>query len=489
MTNNAAIPNPQPDGTTLLRSYSTVEVSQRRLLRNHDTFIQWLQHVLNIACVCACLVLLTYSEVGAFTVPYRSLIAFTVLLMVLVYRSLGIYRRFENLEGGIRQLCRAWGLVIILLGLLSAATGVTDIFAKSVIIEWGVLSIVLQIIIFVVTYKIHAWYSQHVQSRVPTLIVGAGNMAQHLAERITSNIWLPDDVVGVMTRDAVPVTWVKPQYPFLGNVDGIADVVKQKGIKRIYVALAFNNIDKLLDIQERLKEVNVDLIWAPDIFSLNLLNHSVREMAGVPLINLNETPLLAGGPAFVKYTLDKVFSLIAVLLLSPLLIGIAAIIKATSEGPVIFRQIRDGWDGKQFFVYKFRSMYVHEPEVVVKQATKGDPRITPIGRFIRRTSIDELPQLFNVLEGSMSLVGPRPHAVSHNKYYSGQVKQYLARHRIKPGMTGLAQINGHRGETETVEAMEKRVRYDLDYIKNWSLTLDLKILIKTPFVLLSKNAY
>ncbi|TVZ41300.1 putative colanic acid biosynthesis UDP-glucose lipid carrier transferase [Alteromonadaceae bacterium 2753L.S.0a.02] len=488
MNNNAAVPK-SPATEAVLRKYSTVEVRQRRLLRNHDTFIQWLQHILNIACVCGCLVMLTYSEVGEFTVPYRSLIAFTVLLMVLVYKSLGIYRRFENLEGGIRQLCRAWGLVIILLGILSALTGVTDIFSKRVIIEWGVLSILLQIVIFVATYKIHAWYSQNVQKRIPTLVVGAGNMAKHLAERLTTNIWLPETVVGVMTRDAIPITWSNESYPFLGDVDNIEAIVKEKGVKRIYVALAFHNIDKLLDIQERLKNVNVDLIWAPDIFSLNLLNHSVREMAGVPLINLNETPLLAGGPAFVKYTLDKFFSIIALFLLSPLFIAIAIIIKSTSKGPIIFKQIRDGWDGKQFYVYKFRSMYVHQPEKIVKQATKGDPRITPIGSFIRKTSIDELPQLFNVLEGSMSLVGPRPHAVSHNQYYSGQVKQYLARHRIKPGMTGLAQVNGFRGETETIEAMEKRVQLDLEYIKNWSLSLDIKILIKTPFVLLSKNAY
>ncbi|SMF56974.1 putative colanic acid biosysnthesis UDP-glucose lipid carrier transferase [Alteromonadaceae bacterium Bs31] len=479
----------RPSGAASLSKYSTVEVRQRRLLQNHDTFIQWVQHILNIACVCACLVLLTFTEVGEFSVPYRSLIAFTVLLMILVYKSQGVYRRFENLEGGIRQLCRAWGMVVILLGVLSALTGVNDIFSKPVILEWGVFSIVLQIIIFVATYKIHAWYSQRVQKRVPTLVVGAGDMARHLAERLTSNIWLPEVVKGVMTRGAVPIEWEDSNYPFLGDVDNIAQVVKEKGIKRIYVALAFSNIDKLKDIQDRLKDVNVDLIWAPDIFSLNLLNHSVREMAGVPLINLNETPLLAGGPAFLKYSFDKVFSVIALIIFSPLLLAIATIIKATSEGPIIFKQIRDGWDGSQFYVYKFRSMYVHMPEKVVKQATKDDPRITPIGRFIRRTSIDELPQLFNVLEGSMSLVGPRPHAISHNKYYSGQVKQYLALHRIKPGMTGLAQVNGYRGETETIESMEKRVHFDLEYIKNWSLSLDIKIIVKTPFVLFSKNAY
>jgi putative colanic acid biosynthesis UDP-glucose lipid carrier transferase len=156
---------------------------------------------------------------------------------------------------------------------------------------------------------------------------------------------------------------------------------------------------------------------------------------------------------------------------------------------VIFKQVRDGWDGKKFHVYKFRSMYMHEEGEIVQQAKKADSRVTPIGRFIRRTSIDELPQLLNVLEGTMSLVGPRPHAESHNQYYSKKVNAYLARHRIKPGMTGLAQINGFRGETDTVDAMQKRVEYDLEYISNWSPLLDLKIMFLTPFRLMAGNAY
>ncbi len=281
----------------------------------------------------------------------------------------------------------------------------------------------------------------------------------------------------------------KYRFKLLGNLENIADIVNGHKIKRIYVALPFEHTQKLQEIQEKLKYINADLIWAPDIFALNLLNHSVREVSGVPLINLNETPLLAGGPAFLKYSLDKVVSLLMIIAFFPVLVVIASIIKFTSKGPIIFKQIRDGWDGKQFYVYKFRSMYLHEEGDIVQQAKKGDDRITPIGHFIRKTSIDELPQLFNVLEGSMSLVGPRPHAVSHNKFYSSKVKRYLARHRIKPGMTGLAQINGFRGETQTVEAMAKRIELDLEYIKNWTFSLDLWILIKTPFALFSKNAY
>ena len=189
--------------------------------------------------------------------------------------------------------------------------------------------------------------------------------------------------------------------------------------------------------------------------------------------------------------MDKSISLAAIIALSPLLISLAIAVRLSSPGPIIFKQVRDGWDGSKFHVFKFRSMYQHEAKTVVEQAKRNDSRVTPVGAFIRRTSLDELPQLFNVLNGSMSLVGPRPHAESHNVYYSDKVNAYLARHRIKPGITGLAQINGCRGETENIEDMEKRVEYDLAYISNWSPLLDLKILIATPMRLISKagNAY
>ncbi|WP_372739244.1 exopolysaccharide biosynthesis polyprenyl glycosylphosphotransferase, partial [Neptunomonas sp.] len=230
--------------------------------------------------------------------------------------------------------------------------------------------------------------------------------------------------------------------------------------------------------------------WAPDIFALNLLNHSVREVAGVPLISLNESPLTSCRVSIViKGIMDRVLALAGLLMLSPLLIAIAILVKRSSPGPVFFKQQRHGFDGQLIEIYKFRSMQLHNDAEVVQQATKQDPRVTKVGKFIRKSSIDELPQLFNVLNGSMSLVGPRPHAVSHNNYYSDKINAYLARHRIKPGITGLAQIEGYRGETETLDKMQKRVELDLVYINNWSLLLDIKILIKTPMSLLAKNIY
>ena len=180
---------------------------------------------------------------------------------------------------------------------------------------------------------------------------------------------------------------------------------------------------------------------------------------------------------------------LGVIALPPQFSVIATLIKQSSHGPVFYQQDRTGFDGQIFKVYKLRSMKLHDDAEVVQQATKEDPRITKIDKFIRRTTIDELPQLINVLNGTMSLVGPRPHAVSHNNYYSDKIDAYLARHRIKPGITGLAQISGFRGETETLDKMERRVEYDLAYINNWSLALDVKILIKTPVSLLSKDIY
>jgi putative colanic acid biosynthesis UDP-glucose lipid carrier transferase len=213
-------------------------------------------------------------------------------------------------------------------------------------------------------------------------------------------------------------------------------------------------------------------------------------VAGVPLLTLSESPMVNEARALAKAVMDYTIALLMLIILSPVLIVTAIAIKLTSPGPVFYKQKRHGWDSRVIEVWKFRSMVLHrEDGDKVSQATREDARITAVGRFIRRTSIDELPQLFNVLQGTMSLVGPRPHALQHNRYYSEHIKSYMIRHRLKPGITGLAQINGCRGETDLLEKMEKRVKYDIDYINNWSIWLDLKILIMTPFTLFGKDIY
>jgi len=216
----------------------------------------------------------------------------------------------------------------------------------------------------------------------------------------------------------------------------------------------------------------------PDMFVTDLIQGHAGSVCGMPVISVCETPF-RGGNGFVKRASDIVLSLLILLLISPVLLVIALLVKLTSPGPIIFRQRRYGLDGKEILVYKFRSMTVTEDGARVQQATKNDQRITPLGAILRKTSLDELPQFINVLQGRMSIVGPRPHAVSHNEMYRKLIKGYMVRHKVKPGITGWAQVNGFRGETDTLDKMQGRIDYDLDYLRNWSLKLDLYIIFKT----------
>jgi putative colanic acid biosynthesis UDP-glucose lipid carrier transferase len=227
-----------------------------------------------------------------------------------------------------------------------------------------------------------------------------------------------------------------------------------------------------------------------DIFGLDLLNHSITDLAGFPVLNISASPMM-GINRVVKAFEDRLLGLIFALLTMPLLAIIALGVELTSKGPILFKQKRLGWDGRIINVYKFRTMYEHtEANETVTQACQNDSRVTPFGKLLRRTSLDELPQFINVLQGKMSIVGPRPHALKHNEQYKESIHTYMQRHRVKPGITGWAQVNGWRGETDTLEKMQKRVEFDLYYINNWSLAFDMKIILLTIFRgFVDKNAY
>lgn len=470
------------------KKINRIQTRQKRLLQNHDTLIQWVQHAINAGIILGLLFLLVHQRDGAIADHYRSMGVFAVLVMIITYHMFGVHRRFADTLGGVQHLARAWGVVIIILAWVAFLTKTSELYSRQVIVYWAIFAFIAQAGMQSIVVKLYRHYSANMREKIPSIVLGTNEMAEHLAKSIKRNIWLKDEMKGVVCfpNESIPET-LSATLPMLGVFENLLEIIKSHGIRRVYIAPTFEHSSYIKTVQELLIDSNIDLVWAPDIFEFRLLNHSVREVAGIPLITLNETPLISGGPAFIKMLMDKSASLTLIIMLAPLLLGVAAAVKLSSSGPIIFKQRRDGWDGKKFYVYKFRSMYVHQPETVVKQATKGDPRITRVGAFIRKTSLDELPQLFNILNGSMSLVGPRPHAESHNVYYSDKVKAYLARHRIKPGMTGLAQIKGLRGETETVEAMARRIELDLEYISNWSPLLDIKILFMTPFALLTKN--
>jgi putative colanic acid biosynthesis UDP-glucose lipid carrier transferase len=248
-------------------------------------------------------------------------------------------------------------------------------------------------------------------------------------------------------------------------------------VREIWLTLPMNACRDLCTVVSHFRNDMVDIRWVPDITSVELLGHRFSEFMGLPVIDLNSPPDLRITGAL-KATFDRLFAAAVLFFLSPLLLALAVLVKRSSPGPVLFRQERLGIDGRPFHVYKFRTMRVHQADGV-KQAERLDPRVTRVGAFLRRTSLDELPQFLNVLRGEMSVVGPRPHALEHNEIYKELIDRYMLRHRVKPGITGWAQINGLRGQTDTVEKMRKRIEYDIYYIRNWSFRLDLRIILRT----------
>jgi putative colanic acid biosynthesis UDP-glucose lipid carrier transferase len=269
-------------------------------------------------------------------------------------------------------------------------------------------------------------------------------------------------------------------YPVLGTLDDMIGFVQQQQVVMVYLALPVRAEDRLRAVVESLRDTTASVYYVPDVFIFSLFSASLTDLRGIPLVALWETPFF-GVNGWLKRAEDLVLASLILILVSPLLVLISLGVKLTSPGPIIFRQRRYGLDGSEITVYKFRTMKVCEDGQHIPQTIRDDSRVTPFGRWLRCTSLDELPQFFNVLNGSMSIVGPRPHAVAHNEYYRRLIPGYMLRHKVRPGLTGWAQINGWRGETETLDKMEKRVEFDLEYLRRWSLWFDLQIIFLTIF--------
>ncbi|MGE5149700.1 MAG: undecaprenyl-phosphate glucose phosphotransferase [Rhodospirillaceae bacterium] len=312
-------------------------------------------------------------------------------------------------------------------------------------------------------------------------IVGAGAVAQRLLRSLATRP-SPLRVLGVYDDEAAELPRSCMGYPIRGTVDDLVSEARQQHIDTVLVALPLNDDRQLVETLNRLCLVPVNVRLCPDAFGLRLGEVRASHVAGHTFLNVIDRPL-SGWPSIAKEIEDRVLGAAILALISPLLVAIAIMIKLDSPGPVFFRQKRYGFNNRLIEVFKFRSMYTHMTDHNAEQLTRrGDPRITRLGAFLRRTSLDELPQFINVVRGEMSIVGPRPHALSAKAgalLYQDAVKYYDARHRVKPGITGWAQVNGWRGETDTVEQIRKRVEHDLYYIEHWSILLDLKIIVRT----------
>jgi putative colanic acid biosynthesis UDP-glucose lipid carrier transferase len=376
---------------------------------------------------------------------------------------------------------------IIIAGLLIAfgiATGYLALFPLKAIICWLWLTPICQL---AAVFGLRTIAPMLIKLQGPvkrTIIVGMNEQGLALAERLAYNNYIAAELLGFFEdrqqeQERGPSNDLN--FPILGSLDDIATYVKEHRVNIIYLSLPVTHQARIVKLLDELKDTTASIYFVPDIFQTDLIQGRVGQVDDIPVVAVCETPF-TGFNGLIKRFADIVFSLAILILISPILIAIAIGVKLGSPGPIIFKQRRYGLYGEEILVYKFRSMTVCEDGTTVTQATKQDRRITPFGAFLRKTSLDELPQFFNVLQGRMSIVGPRPHAVAHNEMYRKLIKGYMVRHKVKPGITGWAQVNGLRGETETLEKMKARIDHDIDYLRNWSPRLDIYIVLKTILV-------
>jgi putative colanic acid biosynthesis UDP-glucose lipid carrier transferase len=382
-----------------------------------------------------------------------------------------------------------WAAVVAILLLCGYATDSFIFFSSSTLMWWAVLTPFVQWGSVVAGRHWLDRINERPEFKRRSVVVGAGDNGVRMAHALAAQNDCVHELVGFFEDRGAERVHADALGRVLGRVDDVVEHVKREGIHNVYITLPLTAQPRIVELLSKLQDTTTSVHYAPDVFGINVIQGQLQDINGVPVVSLLESPI-TGTNHLIKRATDIVLASLILVAISPVLALLAWGVKRSSPGPVLFKQRRTGLDGKEILVYKFRSMTTQDNGSVVQQATRGDSRITPFGAFIRRTSLDELPQLFNVLLGSMSLVGPRPHAVAHNEQYRKIVQAYMLRHKVRPGMTGWAQVNGFRGETDTVEKMAARVHYDLEYLRNWSLALDLKIIARTVrVVLFDRNAY
>ncbi|MBX3680379.1 undecaprenyl-phosphate glucose phosphotransferase [Cognatazoarcus halotolerans] len=395
----------------------------------------------------------------------------------------------EPLRRMVRKTITNWLLFVVILGGFGYASGYLSFFPEPVLMLWASMTPLAliggQLLARMVLPRVIAIGN----NQRLAVVAGLNDMGLGVAQQFVANPYLSTRFLGFFddrSRDRLPDPG---NLPMLGGLGQLAEYVKQHHVEAIYLALPMATQPRILRLLDDLKDTTASIYFVPDIFVTDLIQGRMDNVGGMPVVAVCETPF-TGLNGVAKRLSDVLLSILILILISPVMLAVAAGVKLSSPGPVIFKQRRYGLDGKEIVVYKFRSMTTCDDGAVVRQASRNDKRITPFGAFIRRTSLDELPQFFNVLQGRMSIVGPRPHAVAHNETYRKLVKGYMVRHKVKPGITGWAQVNGYRGETETIDKMEKRIEYDLEYLRNWSLAMDLWIVIKTALLVIKdRQAY
>ncbi|TWU26626.1 UDP-glucose:undecaprenyl-phosphate glucose-1-phosphate transferase [Novipirellula galeiformis] len=405
-----------------------------------------------------------------------------VIVFLLSGHLTGLYGKSHSGSANteMSNVASAWCMTILGLALLGYATRYAQEFARSVMLAWIILApTVIGLGRMCLRIVQQAFLQRGIGTR-RIAIAGLNELGIQVATNVAEDPSLGFQLVGFFDdRNELRSADKSPaEFSLSGNLSEMIQHAREGKIDTIFITLPMRAENRIRYLLDQLSDSTASVYIVPDFFVFELLHSRWTSMGGIPAVSVFENPLF-GVDGVLKRVTDVALAIVALSMAAIPMLIIAMAVKITSPGPIFFRQRRYGLDGREILVWKFRSMRTCDNGAVVKQATKGDPRVTRLGNILRRTSLDELPQLFNVITGSMSLVGPRPHATAHNEQYRSRIHGYMLRHKVKPGITGLAQVNGCRGETDTIEKMERRIDWDHRYIRSWSLWLDIRILFKT----------
>jgi putative colanic acid biosynthesis UDP-glucose lipid carrier transferase len=454
---------------------------------NDIPLISFFQRVLDPLIVMGTLYLCTVLVGEPFTGYSLVLMVLAFFISTAVYQHIEPYRTWRSgrMLAYARDIIVGWVITALIIALLGSVSGLAFHFDEHVIVAWFIATPFVLLVSHLAARKFGADPSQDNVVR-SCIIVGANDVSLRFAASIESHPNLFMKVKGYFddrTDDRMPAGM---REPMLGKMGDIAAYVREQNIKMIFISQPISAQPRIRKLLDELQDTTASVYFLPDIYVFDLMQARFDNVGGMPVIAICESPF-TGFNSMVKRISDIIIAGCIQILLSPIMLGIALAVKLSSPGPIIFKQRRYGLYGEEIIVYKFRSMTVAEDGAKVVQAKKNDQRVTKIGGFLRRSSLDELPQFINVLQGRMSIVGPRPHAVAHNEQYRKLIKGYMLRHKVKPGITGWAQVNGLRGETETLDKMEARIEHDLEYLRRWSLLLDLWIVVRTVLVVLKRE--
>lgn len=464
-----------------------------RHIQYKSTLLDAFYRMADAAAILLGMLLSVWSYGNTLTSQHHLAGACVLVVFYVMSEVTGMYRSWRGVSTEREMWCGAitWGLSLATLAAAATLLGYHHPFNRYALMTWLLVTPVFLATARMLIRSVHRLLLARGLSQQGVAIVGVNELSIQLAQNILHTPDLGMRVSGFYDdRPPERLPKIPNELGYrVGNLPDLVEAARRGDVHRIYITFPMRAEDRIRNVLNHLGDTTASVYIVPDFFVFELLHSRWTDIRGLPVVSVYENPLL-GVDGILKRTSDIVFASLALMVLALPMLVVALAVKLTSKGSIFFKQRRYGLDGQEILVWKFRSMTVCEDGPQIAQAKPNDSRLSPIGAFLRKTSIDELPQLFNVLAGSMSLVGPRPHATAHNEQYRKIIHHYMLRHKVKPGITGLAQVRGWRGETDTIEKMERRVQCDHEYIRTWSIWLDLRILLETVLVVLGrKNAY